>query len=430
MNLKNYLASASTVSMTAIAALAGFSAYFSMYALRKPFTAVTYDNIDDWHYALKFKIALVIAQVIGYATSKMIGIKVISEMPATRRGQAILFLMGLGWLALVLFAIVPTPLKIVAMFLNGLPLGMIWGLVFGYMEGRRTSEVLGAVLCASFIISSGVVKSVGLLSIQWLHVPELWMPAFTALLFAPVLAVSVWVLVSLPAPTASDESARVKRAPMNQQQRAEFLAHYGLGILALVLTYMFATALRDLRDNFAVELWVSLGYSNPAGLFTASELPVAMVALLAMALIIMIKDNRKALGVIHALIGGGLVILGLSTMAYDLAYIGPITWMILAGAGLYMAYTPFNAMLFDRLVAVSHRVATAGFLIYLADSAGYASSVGLILWRNFGTAHLSWLNLFRLACYSTAICGTLLCAAAWWYFSHRTRAINPNHADA
>lgn len=426
MSLKEKLANASTITLTIAAALAGFCAYFSMYAFRKPFTAVTYGSVDDWSHALKFKIALVIAQVVGYAASKMIGIKVISEMPGERRGKAILILMALGWFALVLFAIVPTPLKIVAMFFNGLPLGMIWGLVFGYMEGRRTSEVLGAVLCASFILSSGVVKSVGLLSIQWLHIPEMWMPAFTGMLFFPLLAISVWVLVSLPPPTADDEAARVKRAPMNHAQRMAFLKQYGLGIAALLVTYMFATALRDLRDNFAVELWVSLGYQNPAGLFTASEVPVAIVALLAMALIIVVKDNRLALGVIHALVGGGLVIMGLATLAFDLHLIGPISWMILAGAGLYTAYTPFNAMLFDRMVAVSHQVGTAGFLIYLADSAGYASSVGLVLWRNFGSAELSWLNLFRLACYATAICGALLCGLAWLYFSRRTRVVQTN----
>ena len=63
------------------------------------------------------------------------------------------------------------------MFLNGLPLGMIWGLVFGFMEGRRTSEVLGAVLCASFIVSSGAVKSVGKLLLAHWHVSPFWMPA-------------------------------------------------------------------------------------------------------------------------------------------------------------------------------------------------------------------------------------------------------------
>ena len=47
------------------------------------------------------------------------------------------------------------------MFLNGLPLGMVFGLVVSYLEGRRQTEALAAALTASFIVSSGVVKSVG-----------------------------------------------------------------------------------------------------------------------------------------------------------------------------------------------------------------------------------------------------------------------------
>ena len=53
--------------------------------------------------------------------------------------------------------------------------------------------------------------------------------------------------------------------------------------------------------------------------------------------------------------------------------------MILAGSGLYLAYNPFNAVLFDRLVAVSGRAANAGFLIYVADFSGYMGSAALLL---------------------------------------------------
>ncbi|MFY0253367.1 DUF5690 family protein [Chitinophaga sp. 30R24] len=45
-------------------------------------------------------------------------------------------------------------------FVNGPPLRMIWGLVFSYLEGRRSTELMGAVLSISFIFSSGFVKSV------------------------------------------------------------------------------------------------------------------------------------------------------------------------------------------------------------------------------------------------------------------------------
>ena len=158
--MRLWLTQANPVVFVLFAGLAGFCAYFSMYAFRKPFTAATFDAVPGWHLALDYKIALVIAQVAGYALSKLIGVKVIAEMRPQHRAAAILSLIGASWIALVLFALTPAPWNVAALFLNGLPLGLIWGLVFGFMEGRRTSEVLGAILCASFILSSGVVKSV------------------------------------------------------------------------------------------------------------------------------------------------------------------------------------------------------------------------------------------------------------------------------
>ena len=419
--LAEWLRKAPPLAFTAFASLAGFATYFSMYAFRKPFAAASFGHVDGWDYALDFKIALVIAQVLGYATSKFIGIKVIAEMRPTYRGRAILALIGASWIALVLFAVAPAILKVAAMFLNGLCLGMIWGLVFGYMEGRRSSEILGAVLCASFIVSSGVVKSVGILLIQRAHVPVFWMPAAAGLVFVPVLLLSVWGLTALPAPTLEDETARVRRAPMTTQEVRAFLFNYGLGVTLLVITYVFATALRDFRDNFAAELWTALGYSNAATVFTSTELPVAAVALVAMGVIVKVKSNVRALAVIHGMILAGLVLLGASTLAFDAGWLGPLAWMIASGAGLYVVYTPFNAMLFDRLVAVSGRIATAGFLIYVADSAGYAGSCALLLWRNFGLLHVEWLTVFRYSAYTTSVVGIVLISASLAYFNRRAR---------
>src|SRR5271170_6707231 len=242
--LDSWLRNASPAAFAVFASLAGFATYFSMYAFRKPFTAATFGVVDGWHYKLDFKIALVIAQVLGYATSKFIGIRVISGMQPTYRARAILGLIGASWLALLVFAVAPALLKVPAMFFNGLFLGMIWGLVFSYMEGRRVTEILGAVLCASFIVSSGAVKSVGLLLIQLMHVPVFWMPAAAGLVFVPLLCLSVWCLSMLPPPSAEDEAARVRRAPMTGAEVRDFLRGYGFGITLLVITYVFITALR------------------------------------------------------------------------------------------------------------------------------------------------------------------------------------------
>jgi hypothetical protein len=423
--LRRLLERSNPVLFTIVAGLAGFSAYFSMYAFRKPFSAATFAVVPGWKFALDYKIALVIAQVIGYALSKMIGIKVISELDPAKRATAISVLILLSWVALLLFALLPAPWNVAAMFLNGLPLGMIWGLVFGYMEGRRTSEVLGAVVCASFIVSSGAVKTVGKLVMANWHVSAFWMPAVAGALFLPLLFISVWVLAALPPPNALDEAARVRRAPMGAAARAAFLAEYGIGIGLLILAYVLTTALRDFRDNFAAELWSGLGYGNGAAIFTASELPVAILALAALGLIIMVRDNTRALMVIHAVVVAGFTLLAGSTLAYRVGWLGPISWMILSGAGLYMAYTPFNAMLFDRLMAVSGRIGTAGFLIYLADASGYLGSCALLIWRNFGLMRLNWLQVFTASAYGTSILGILFVSLSAVFFLRKAAAADP-----
>jgi hypothetical protein len=410
----------------AVAGMAGFSAYFAMYAFRKPFTAATFDDVPGWHLALNYKIALIVAQVAGYALSKFIGIKVISEIHPRYRAAAILGLIGVSWLALVGFAMIPAPWNVAMLFVNGVPLGMIWGLVYGFMEGRRITEVLASMMCASFILSSGAVKSVGTwLMADW-QVDRFWMPATTGLLFMPLLLISVLVLSQLPPPNARDEAARVRRAPMTAAERSSFLCAYAPGLIAIIFAYVLLTAFRDFRDNFAAEIWTALGYGGDAAVFSESELPVAVIALVGMSAVIAVRNNRRALMVIHAMVAAGFALLGLSTLAYQMHIISPLVWMILTGSGLYIAYNPINAVLFDRLVAASGRVANAGFLIYVADSIGYMGSVALLIWRNFGETSLDWLQFFTRGAYITSVVGTIATILAALYFYRRSADAGPD----
>ena len=410
--LRLWLARANPVAFVLFAGLAGFCAYFSMYAFRKPFTAATFDLVPGWDFALDYKVALVIAQVAGYALSKLAGVKLIAEMRPERRAAAIVVLIGFSWIALVLFAVVPAPWNVAALFLNGLPLGLIWGLVFGFMEGRRTSEVLGAILCASFILSSGVVKSVGKALMDSAQVSAFWMPAATGVIFMPLLAISVLALAALPPPSPADEAERVARRPMMAKERSAFLSAHWPALLLLVAAYVLLTAFRDLRDNFAAEIWRALGYGDAAAVFTASEGPVAALSLVSMGVLILVKNNGRALLLMHGVILAGFAVLGLSTLAFQNHLLSPIAWMIASGAGLYLAYTPFNAMLFDRMIAYTGTVATAGFLIYVADASGYMGSVVLLLVRNFAAIDLPWLPFFVTAAYGASLAGAVLVAAA------------------
>ena len=397
--------------------LMAFGAYFAMYAFRKPFTVASF--AQSGHYWIQYKIALVITQVLGYALAKVAGVKFVSETPPERRALYILLLISASELALVGFALVPPPWNIGFMLVNGLSLGMIWGLVFGFLEGRRESEVLGAILCTSFIVSSGVVKSAGksVMLAGWAN--GYWMPAVTGLLFAPLLVVCVLGLVAMPPPSEADKQLRVARTPMDGAARRSMFRAYAPGLSALIVAFIGLTLLRDFRDNFAAEIWTGLGMGGNAEIFALSELPVAVVVLATLSLLMFIRDNRRAFMANLLLVAVGFCLAGAASVLFQAHLIGPVTWMITLGAGLYLSYTPFNAILFDRFIAASGRAGTAGFLMYLADSFGYAGSVLLLVVRNFMDLSLSWVDFLIVLSYAVAVAGLALVILAAIYFRRR-----------
>jgi len=409
------------------ATLAAFTTYFSMYAFRKPFTVATFEGYGSlaWLPELDYKIVLIIAQVLGYTTSKFLGIKIISEMTAGKRA---LFLAGailFAHAALALFAVLPPQWAWIALFLNGLPLGLVWGLTFGFLEGRRSSEALGAGLSASYIVASGAVKSVGKWVLTWQiggqPVSEAWMPFITGLLFLPIFLGAVWMLKMLPKPNAADIAARMERVPMDAEARKSFFWSNAVGLTALTALYVLLTAYRDFRDNFARELWDALGYGDAPEVFALSEIPIAVAVLGALAALMLIKDNRKALLWVHGLMLVGTAGIGISTLLWQMGLLDPAAWMVLVGLGLYIAYVPYGCVLFDRLIAALGVVGTAGFLIYLTDAFGYLGSVALMLYRDLGEPDLSWLEFFTGFSYITSVICTALYVVSMFYFGARTR---------
>jgi hypothetical protein len=199
---------------------------------------------------------------------------------------------------------------------------------------------------------------------------------------------------------------------MDATQRRTFFRAHAPALIALIGTYVLLTALRDFRDNFAAEIWGELGYGGEASIFTWSEIPVAAVSLIALGMLICVRDNARAVLWNLVLIGIGLASLGISTALFQLGWLGPAAWMIIVGAGLYLGYTPFNALLFDRLIAATAFAGNAGFLIYVADASGYCGSVGLLLVRNFGHLTLRWTNFLCMVAYVTCAAGLLATAFA------------------
>lgn len=393
---------------------AAFGAYFCMYAFRKPFSVATFEGL---HYAgVDYKIWLIVAQVIGYTLSKFSGIKVISELKGSRRIWLLLLFIGIAHAALLLFALTPVPYNIGFLFLNGIPLGMVWGIVFSYLEGRQFTELLGAGLSASFIVASGAVKTTGKWVMTAWGVSQFLMPFVTGLLFLPPMLLFAFLLNQLPPPTPQDEALRTHRQPMYSAERHHFFKLFAPGFILLVGFYILLTAFRDFRDNFAAELWTALGYGNAPYIFTASEIPIALAVLIILGATMLIKNNMCALITYPILIGGGAALVGISTWLYQVGILHPAAWMVLTGFGLYVGYVPFGCVLFDRLIAAFKYTGTSGFMIYVADAFGYLGSVSVLLYKNFGQPQLSWLQFFIASGYVLSAVGVVVMLLSVWFF--------------
>ncbi len=399
---------------TIYASLCAFCLYTCVYAFRKTFAVATFDGL--MYAGINYKVWLVTFQVVGYALSKFIGIKIISELKATSRGFGILLMVAIAGISWLLFAITPAPYNIIFLFTNGLPLGMVWGMVFGYLEGRRMTEVLGASLAVSFIFSAGLCRSVGAFVMRDWGVSEYWMPFVSCCLFIVPLLIFQFLLDKLPPPSAVDEQLRTRRMPMDANERRTFTKIFLPGIILFVLCYVLLTAFRDFRDNFSAEIWKSLDMGNDPGIYTRTEIPVSIFVLICMGSLMLIKNNKMALMVNHIIIALGMVLIGVSNFLFENQLISAPSWMTLVGIGLYLGYIPFNSIFFDRLIAAFQYVGTVGFIMYVADSFGYLGSVGVLFYKEFGQANLSWLDFFLSGGYILSFAGTLLILGSMTYF--------------
>ncbi|WP_099092388.1 DUF5690 family protein [Lutibacter profundi] len=401
------------------AVIASFGVYFCMYAFRKPFTIATFEAISYW--GIDYKILLIIFQVLGYMLSKFIGIKVISELKPKRRGLFLVIMIFIAELALLLFAITPKPYNIIFMFLNGLPLGMVWGIVFSYLEGRRFTEILGVALSSSFIVSSGFVKTIGKYIMDNWHISEYWMPFVTGSLFILPFLFFTFLLEKLPKPDKEDQKLKTKRVPMSPKERKKLFLKFAFPIIILVLFYTSLTAFRDFRDNFARELWDALGYQGNASVYTTAEIPIAIAVLVILGSLGFVKNNMKAFLMYHYVLLFGTILIGISTWLFQIQVISPFVWMILTGFGLYSCYVPFGCIFFDRMVAVFKIKGNSGFLIYIADSFGYLGSMFILLYKNFGQPSLSWLQFFTYGTYIISVSGILITIMSLVYFIKKNK---------
>jgi len=294
--------------------IAAFGTYFCTYAFRKPFNAGIYSDYALW--GVGYKSILIISQMAGYVLSKYIGIKLISELQPARRIIAIVGLIGFSELALLGLGLFPHPWNFVFMFFNGLPLGLIFGIIFSYLEGRRFTEILSIGLGISMIMGSGMLKSLYFFIRDFFSLTEFWVPAVIGLICIPFLALFVWMLSQIPKPTENDMSMRVERLPMLRSEKLQLLSSFGVGIFCMVAINALSTVCRDFRDNFMVELTLDIGIDSPMNIFYKVELLISVVVLLSIGIFSFIKNNARSFAWMHVLIFFGIITLGASASVF------------------------------------------------------------------------------------------------------------------
>lgn len=131
---------------------------------------------------------------------------------------------------------------------------------------------------------------------------------------------------------------------MHRKERLHVIRQFALPLFILIIFYTILTAFRDLRDNYARELWDSLGYAGDISVYSTSEIAVALLVLVILASVYAIKDNFKALLTYHGILLIGTFSVGIATVLLQSGYLDPFYWMVISGFGLYICYVPFNAL--------------------------------------------------------------------------------------
>jgi MFS family permease len=411
------------VAVAIYAAAVAFLTYASVYAYRKPFTVATFEGLSFFN--IKYQELLIISQGLGYMISKFFGIRFIAELKRFGRWKTSATLVGAAWLSLLIFGFTPAPYGMLCLFVNGFMLGFMWGIVFSYVEGRRTTDFIGAAMAVSFIFAGGFTRSVAVwLRDSW-NVPEQWLGFVTGLVFALPLILFMYLLEKIPAPDDADIQERTVRLPMQKPERKKLMKTFGGGVIAVIVTYLFLTIMRDVRDNFMTNIWTELGYGSKPAIFTQTETITSVIVLVMMGLLVLVRKNIKAFRLIHWVVLAGFVLAGISSALFLTGEMGGMLWMQLVGLGLYMGYIPFNCIFFERMIASFRVVGNVGFLIYLVDAYGYLGSSSVIISRHILKKELTWSQFYPNAVVIFSVVGIVATIFSLLYFNRKYRSLKP-----
>lgn len=397
--------------------IAAFGCYFCVYGFRKPFTAGQY--VDQYWLGIHWKSILISAQIAGYMLSKWCGIFFVSSITWKKRARAILISILVAEFALLGFGLTPRPWNLLFLVINGLPLGMIFGYIQGYLEGKKNTELYIAALGSSFILADGVSKSVGINLLNW-GISETWMPFSAGILYAIPLLFFVWMLTHIPKPSKQEIADRSERKPMNHQDRMSLIKKLWPGILCISLLYLFASLLRGIRSDFAPEIWNYLGFVSQAQTYAQTEIWVTVGILVINGSLVLLKNNVSAFFTSLSAITIGFLLL-IAAGIWGKYLMNPFWLIVITGFGIYLPYLTITTSIFERMIAITRHRANIGFLMYIVDSIGYLGYNILLLTVGFINPDLNLPELFFGWIKLLGLFGLGISVIAGFYFIRKMR---------
>ena len=396
---------------------AALLSYSLVYALRKPFTAATFDGMEL--FGMDYKVATSIIQIFGYMVSKFIGIKLISELKREGRLKFILVSIGVAELSLVLFGCLPRPFNVLALFFNGLSLGCMWGVIFSFLEGRRVTDLLASLFGLSIAVSSGTAKSIGLFVVDILNVSEFWMPALIGAV--ALLAGLGYILDHLPKPTAEDKALRVERVTLDRQQRWELFRNFAPVLTLLFFANLFLTVLQDVKEDFLVKIIDVNAAGLSSWVFAKVDGVVTLIILAVFATLALVKSHIKVLSTLLTLVIAGAVTLSFVAFNYDSLQLSPLVWLFIQSLCLYFSYLSFQTIFFDRFIACFRIRGNVGFFIAMVDSIGYTGTVLVLVFKECFNPNLDWLEFYNTMAGTVGIVCCTAFTVSLFYLMQRYR---------
>ena len=166
----------------------------------------------------------------------------------------------------------------VSAFLGALPCSVLYGAIFSYIEGRRSTDILIAAMNFTLIAAGGASRSTAAALIA-AGVPPYLMPAVAAVGAAVVAIPLLHVVARLPSASQLDVEQRSQRGAMSCKQKLELFRHYRFVVPAMIVAYTIIMGLRQYRDFFAVELYAqALGYTASSWTYLVFDLPGALLS--------------------------------------------------------------------------------------------------------------------------------------------------------